>query len=350
MAQTILYYPYIDIQDSSWLRNAILYWDEISSIVPNNAYRDFSTEISYLKESGVYKAIYPQDLFFTQSAEEFWCTFKKRIEIYERSMTRKNSITQDNRVRIHRNKINASYLHELIRNEKLPRTLMDFLKEKSRNCGTWIEVEDKVAQIYMKTLAEYLIKSSDKDIVLGTDTVTHNQEIYDNATSCITLKTQCCKINIEKCLPQPSMDVSFEDILNFKENRKDELKALRRKIRELEENIYKADSMELIKHYENQFIESWENCSKDFHKVLKEARIAFSLGSLSSLVAIPFVGELLSEHINPDFTSAIQTVTPLLNITVGYFNYRNKISPVKSDGGFSYIIQANKEGIIHMKK
>ena len=34
MAQTILYYPTIDIQDGAWLRNAILYWDEVSSIVP----------------------------------------------------------------------------------------------------------------------------------------------------------------------------------------------------------------------------------------------------------------------------------------------------------------------------
>ena len=34
MAQTILYYPTINIQDGTWLRNAILYWDEVSSIVP----------------------------------------------------------------------------------------------------------------------------------------------------------------------------------------------------------------------------------------------------------------------------------------------------------------------------
>ena len=55
------------------------------------------------------------------------------------------------------------------------------------------------------------------------------------------LQAQCCKINIENCLPQPSMDVRFEDILEFKSKRKDELNAFRAKIRELEINIYLND-------------------------------------------------------------------------------------------------------------
>ena len=53
MAQTILYYPTIDIQDGAWLRNAILYWDEVSSIVPYEGYSDFSPEILYLQRLGV---------------------------------------------------------------------------------------------------------------------------------------------------------------------------------------------------------------------------------------------------------------------------------------------------------
>lgn len=35
-------------------------------------------------------------------------------------------------------------------------------------------------------------------------------------------------------------------------------------------------------------------------------------------------------------------------IGIGYFDYRNKISPAKADGGFSYIIKANRDGIIHI--
>lgn len=179
-------------------------------------------------------------------------------------------------------------------------------------------------------------------------TATHNREIYNNARSRTDSKTQCCKINIEKCLPQPAMDVSFEDILDFKVRRKDELLAFRTKIRELEANIYNADSVELIKHYEAQFVESWENCFNDFYKVLKEAKIRFLLGSLISIVATPFVGKVLSQYLGSNLSDAIQTGAAVINIGIGHFDYKNKISPVKTDGGFSYIIKANRDGIIHI--
>ena len=353
MAQTILYYPTIDIQDGTWLRNAILYRDEVSSIVPYENYPDFSPELLYLQKLGVYKAVYPQELFFSEYAEDFCDSIVKRISTYDwpKAKTIKNRI-QNDRVRVHKNKIYAPALHELIHYRKLPPQLLDYFGDKrfinDYNTDGWMEIDSKIAQIYMRTLAEYSIKCSGKDIVLGTDKPTHIREIYNNSRNRADLQAQCCKINIENCLPQPSMDVSFEDIIEFKNRRKDELNAFRAKIRELETNIYNADSPELIRHYEAQFIEGWQQCSDDFYRVLKESRIAFSLSSLVSLVAIPFVGQLLSPHIGQELASAIQTGAPLLNIGIGYFDYRNKISPAKADGGFSYIIKANRDGIIHI--
>lgn len=178
--------------------------------------------------------------------------------------------------------------------------------------------------------------------------MSHSREIYVNSRKRTDLRARCCKINIMNCLPQPSKDVNFEDILNFKERRKDELCAFRAKIRELETNIYTADSPELIRHHETQFIESWEHCSKDFYRVLKESKIKFFLSGLTSLVAIPYIGQQLSQVLSPDFTMAIQTGVQLINIGIGYYDYKDKISPAKTDGGFSYIIKANRDGIINI--
>ena len=314
MAQTILYYPTINIQDGTWLRNAILYWDEVSSIVPYENYPDFSPELLYLQELGVYKAVYPRNLFFSEFAEDFCNSIVKRISAYELRTT--NNGTQNSRVRMHKNKIYAPALHELIHYRKLPPQLLDYFGDRryihDYNTDGWMEIDSKIAQIYMRTLAEYSIKCSGKDIVLGTDTSTHSREIYNNSRNRADLQAQCCKINIENC------------------------------------NIYNADSPELIRHYEAQFIEGCQQCSDDFYKVLKESRITFFLSSFVSLVAIPFVGQLLSPHIGQELTSAIQAGAPLLNIGIGYFDYRNKISPAKADGGFSYIIKANRDGIIHI--
>ncbi len=353
MSQTILYYPKINIQDGAWLRNAILYWDEVSSIVPYERYQDLSPELLYLQELGVYKAVYPQDLFFSEFADDFCDSVVKRISAYDRSKTKMlNSEFQNGRVRIHKNKIYAPALHELIHYKKLPAKLLEYFGDKrfinDYNTDGWMEIDDKIAQIYMRTLAEYSIKCSDKDIVLGTDKATDSRDIYNASRNRTDLRTQCCKINIEKCLPQPAMDVSYEDILNFKNRRKDEYNAFRGKIRELETNIYNATSPELIRHYETQFIEGWQQCSEDFYRVLKESKIKFILSSLVSLVAIPSVEQQIAQHFSQDITSAIRTAAPLLNIGIGYYDYKNKISPAKTDGGFSYIIKANRDGIIHI--
>ncbi len=351
MAQTILYYPKINIQDGTWLRNAILYWDEVSSIVPYENYPDFSPELLYLQRLGVYKAVYPQDLFFSDFAGDFCDSIVRRISAYDRSRTLNNK-HQKEQVGVHKNKIYAPALQELIHYKKLPTELLDYFGDKrfinNFNANGWMEIDSKIAQIYMRTLAEYSIKCSGKDIVLGTDKATYSREIYSNSRNRADLQTQCCKINIENCLPQPAMDVGYEDILNFKTRRKDELNAFRSKIRELETNIYNANSPELIRHYETQFTETWQQCSDDYYRVLKESGIKFFLSSVASLVAIPFLGQHLSQHFSQGITTAIQTGAPLLNIGIGYFDYKGKISPAKADGGFSYIIKANRDGIIHI--
>ena len=351
MAQTILYYPTINIQDGAWLRNAILYWDKVSSIVPYENYPDFSPEILYLQRLGVYKPVYPQDLFASEFAEDFRKSIVKRISAYE-ARANKNEM-QTCRVRMHKKKIYAPALRDLIHYGKLSPQLLDYLENKSYindlGANGWMEIDGKIAQIYMRTLAEYSIKCSEEDIVLGTDTFTRSREIYPPSRNRADLRAQCCKINIEKCLPQPSLDVSFEDILEFKGKRKDELIAFRAHIRELERNIYFADSPELIRHYEAQFIEGWQQSTRDFHEVLKEAGIGFFLSSLVSLVATPFVSQWLAAGIGQGMTPEnIQTGAQLFNIRSAYVDYRNKISPAKSDGGFSYIIKANKAGIIQI--
>lgn len=112
MAQTILYYPTINIQDSAWLRNAVLYWDEVSSIVPYEDYPNFSPEVLFLQRSGVYKAVYPQKLFSSEFAEDFCNSIVKRIAAYEaRTVNNENT---NSRVRVHKNKVYAPALHELI--------------------------------------------------------------------------------------------------------------------------------------------------------------------------------------------------------------------------------------------
>ena len=135
MAQTILYYPTIDIQDGAWLRNAILYWDEVSSIVPYESFSDLSPELLYLQGLGVYKAVYPQEILCTEFAEDFCGAVVKRISVYDRARGRTtvNGI-QNGQLGVHKNRIYAPDLQELIHYRKLPPQLLDyFTNEKYVN-------------------------------------------------------------------------------------------------------------------------------------------------------------------------------------------------------------------------
>jgi hypothetical protein len=61
--RTILYYPTISVPTGNWLRQAILYWDEVSSIVPKSWDEKlliaYTQDIQYLKSEGEFRSIDP---------------------------------------------------------------------------------------------------------------------------------------------------------------------------------------------------------------------------------------------------------------------------------------------------
>ncbi len=62
--KTILYYPEINLPNNEWLLKALLYLDEISSIVPNS-YHNCATspEMAYLMDKGCTSLFAPYKLF-----------------------------------------------------------------------------------------------------------------------------------------------------------------------------------------------------------------------------------------------------------------------------------------------
>src|SRR5687768_14318212 len=54
MQGSALYYPYIDVRDPSWLRSAILFWDEIQTIVPSSISEPYHSEDTRICEQEGY--------------------------------------------------------------------------------------------------------------------------------------------------------------------------------------------------------------------------------------------------------------------------------------------------------
>jgi hypothetical protein len=70
-----LYYPFINVQDTEWLKCALLYWDAIRCIAPEQHY--FNDEIKYLSDEGAIIATNPKPYSTDASV-----AFLKKIQKY----------------------------------------------------------------------------------------------------------------------------------------------------------------------------------------------------------------------------------------------------------------------------
>ena len=151
----ILYYPTIKIKDGTWLRNAILYWDKVSSIVPGMNFDEFnSIEIEYLQDAGIYEPIYPFELEQEDGLCEMFCKqVKKNLKYSKRPMSKRRT------ARVHVEKLS---MMDMVHIDKTPEPILEYLLDEGiaqRNYdGAWINMNTEDADVYMATLAKYLAK------------------------------------------------------------------------------------------------------------------------------------------------------------------------------------------------
>ena len=81
--RTILYYPTIIIPHGNWLRQAIMFWDEVASIVPEGMDYLYTPEINFLHRNRIFRPIRPDTLMRSEGGweklEEFEEELKKSV-------------------------------------------------------------------------------------------------------------------------------------------------------------------------------------------------------------------------------------------------------------------------------
>lgn len=202
MAQSILYYPSINIEDGSWLRSAILYWDEINSIVPHKEYYDLSPELLYLQELGQYRPIYPEEIFVLCDPHEFSVLVKRCLFHNIHHTKQRQLLTKQ---------IYSPGLVSLVHYKKLPSEILELLTKHNGihiDTNGWIEMSGEFAMQYMRLLAEFTAVHSINDTIVGTNQISKINEVYPQGFS--SSNSAAVTILLEKCLPIPTMDVSLE--------------------------------------------------------------------------------------------------------------------------------------------
>jgi hypothetical protein len=333
LTRTILYFPTIAVPNGTWLRRALLYWDEVASIVPHQ-FRSgdynvelgdydvelgelipYTPEVQYLLSEGAFKPI-PPDLL----SDSFMCELYGELYLgdqpsnrralirefeeepsYRRALIREfedeftAAVTSDAFERLlsqqrHR-KLDAR-LHE----DKMSHRMMLFLidknlaqfdegdEERSRYESRWFLVEQKTALLYMSLLAKYLANTMENFTVPGTD-----REEYMNL-SYAPLSDEpgevCLGVHLVNCLPVPREDVPLSEILVFRDHRKDELRHFRTCMDDLEKKLSEAENGQELKRIVQQSKETFEREINNLETQLRDEGLATKLGSVKTLFTI----------------------------------------------------------------
>ena len=343
-----LYYPTIDIRDEEWLKTAFLFWDGISTIVPESlegrAYNNSTTQ--YLEGEG-----YLQPVIVNPDSEvvkRLVGRVKKYSDTDEGRACLNQPVPNDVQYNPYIDERSQFYLHH----EKLPFEIQQLIADKLGDDG-WARVSDNFANYYMTLLANAI--ASQKSMTLLT-----------SAMPLAKLTTRCSedaakrlfttpsgtgeKVNCQTMLVKMIIDgikinplTSFDDLKLFKIHHADELDNFRNGLDEisglsLPEGIDYDGMMHVVKDiYDRKVLLPY----KDLKAALSGSRINF----------IEDIGSLAFTGIATTYLEAFTALTTPLQLLVGtgiYMavqgikEYRNK-RVIRRTSKMSYLLSVDRE-------
>jgi hypothetical protein len=276
-----LFYPTIDIRNEDWLKNAVLFWDEINTIVPSsivNPYQRNTTQ--YLSDEGILKAMpVSPDNDFIEDLTSDTLNYLNTNEGFQ-------LLTQGQGLNpvIHKDKLprDVSRLFD-IHPEKLPYEIQHLLRNNLTHDG-WYRVDSNFAIFYMTLLANRICEQ--KSIALLTD-----NSLTSNLSDLVRLDNQIAikgrdydfprHVRNEKYIHlapglltnlvikgvKVSKASTLEDVVNFKKRHRDELGLFRTNIAKLTKDVAKDTTFEALKQqvediYNDEFLPSYNNFKK----------------------------------------------------------------------------------------
>ena len=367
MKRTILYYPTINIPRKSWLRNALLYWDEVSSIVPkshdNRMLSELSPDIHYLIAEEQFRAIEPEALVHKQDNMSAYHQFKDEFiqtvqsPIFQKFLRRQHKSGFN---RIHIDKIGRNGVAR-IHNNKMTESIFLFLQEeglakRDNTQYAWVSFEKTTALLYMSLLAKYLADIDKEQTTIGTDYPTYEKLNFKRVNE--NEGFPVLSFRLDNVLPTPKDNVPLEKILDFKRKRKHNLLHFKRHLSDFQVRVSKTKSQAELKEVVVTFQESLVTGVEDLKAVLGDAKIDSGLRSFKSLINIKSptllatAGTFLNNkldliHLPVDLTAIGLGTIGAIELTCNYIELQNKQRAKERESPFSYVYQAQKYGIVN---
>ena len=341
MPNTILYYPKIAIPDGAWLRQALLYWDRIGSIIPrefDRAGHDLQ-DLHKLYELNVYRSYNPEDFIIGDQRlrmefEQEFIHISKKPSFWKR-LPPPEARRFDSPIHIAKITDNLS---EYIQSKGLA-----ILRDRY---DPWYQFERSAAWLYMSLLAKYMADLAEETTIPGTDFGLFKDFIFQ--TEKRYFSASCFELTLQDILPVPSQDTPLEKILEFKSKRRDELISFREVIWGIQDELKNSQEVSQIRDIASRYSDLINTRVSDLSKSMYEEKLQLWRGSLETLIkadTIPVLA-LSSFQIPIEYKLAGLGVLGVISVSNYLLDRRNERRKLLRENSFSYLYHAKQEAII----
>ncbi|MEM1337096.1 MAG: hypothetical protein AAGF96_05070 [Bacteroidota bacterium] len=303
-----IYYPNFEPPDNEWLKFAILYLEKFESIVPYNRRHLISDEFRRLENETDLLNMFSPDYSQGERASI------RAIQESERFMSRTYTTSSlFNRVNIQRDWRNPDSWEYQIFGEKFSHSWAEYCEREriGRRNQNGLMLPKSLAFIYMTHLAKEIAFDREGTII------TDNLE-YDRYTSYSRIRSTNTHVRdkfmrgiIELKIPQNLSSISFDKLIEFRNNNRELIQAFNSQINVVENSIGNGLT-------EQKFIDDYNHTLKELTKEV------IKLGIDIAVIPLAFYTLILnSEALNQEYVKEILTSLSILG--GGYFGLRKSL-------------------------
>lgn len=222
----LLYFPYISIPNASWLKQALLYWDGVATIVPTDYLRypsQFSSFARELVRENIVQAIQPEE--YANAYYEEFRAFLEWAKMYPSHFLLSEASG-------HGRKASQVYVHTGKLGSVLGSGLIK-LQYARRIDDQWYEMNGQLSMCFMAFLA--ILIGREEDYVPMTDFYQGMSTLFDVTPqpaprNARRIRAVLRNTILEDIFPVPDKIEDLNDLLRFKDRYFDELQSFRRHI------------------------------------------------------------------------------------------------------------------------
>jgi hypothetical protein len=261
------YYPYVH-PPLGWVKQALLYWDQVSSIVGDGFYPDHDLE--WLMDKGIFRPLGTHDLR-RDSQEKLRREIMSRLEWAEANGDHLDVEAE------------AQHLDLLIRG-KLPVRVEKEIRRRRLIVGKRdeIPINSDLLELLTSTMARHLADSLTDPYTRYTVHTTERRYFQLGFDPFVgTPAAPGINLILRDFLPVPDESTSFEQVIDFRESHRKELLAFRRALDTLYSRILDEGSLETVLP---AMREEMELALNDIRQGLVRSKIRWLFGSVSVLL------------------------------------------------------------------